>query len=199
MSSQLILQAALAHFARDGYEGASLKNIADDCGIKKPSIYAHFASKEDLFLTALHAVFRRQEERIRGYFEEFKALPLEEQLKGFMLRRQQDYHRDDEVRFFLRVSFFPPNSLYNEVMDILYPFLDRQEDQLSDLLATGCPVEGSIIRNPRQAACAFLTLMDGIDVEILYGGEARSSRRLEQAWPVYWSGVTKERYHHETN
>lgn len=199
MSSQLILQAALAHFARDGYEGSSLKNIADDCGIKKPSIYAHFASKEDLFLKAVHAVFRRQEERIRRYFEEFKAFPLEEQLKGFLFRRQQEYHRDDEAKFFLRVAFFPPSALYNEVMDILYPFLDRQEDELARLLAAGCPAKGRIIRNPREAASAFLTLMDGINVEILYGGEVRSAKRLEQAWPVYWSGVTKERYHHETD
>ena len=65
MSASLILQAALAHFARDGYEGASLRSIADDCGIKKPSIYAHYTSKDDLFLQAVREVFRRQEESIR--------------------------------------------------------------------------------------------------------------------------------------
>ncbi|SMF66634.1 transcriptional regulator, TetR family [Paenibacillus uliginis N3/975] len=193
MTSSNIMQAALTHFARDGYEGASLKNIADDCGIKKPSIYAHFASKEDLFMKVLQSVFQRQEERIRHYFIEHEQLPLEEQLKGCLTERQREYHEDDEAKFFLRMSFFPPNSLYNEVMGILYPFLDSQEDQLSRLLAAGCPVKGPIIRHPRQAASAFLTLMDGIDVEILYGGEERSLRRLEQAWPVYWSGVTKER------
>ncbi|NMO94533.1 TetR/AcrR family transcriptional regulator [Paenibacillus lemnae] len=187
-----MLQAALAHFARDGYEGASLKNIADDCGIRKPSIYAHYSSKDDLFLQALRSVFQRQEEQILQYFEENRHAPLEERLKGFLNSRQQEYQRDDEARFFLRVSFFPPRTLYEEVMDMVYPFLDAQELRLSSLLAAGCPVHGRIIRRPRQAASAFLTLMDGIHVEILYGGEARSAKRIEQAFPVYWAGVTSK-------
>lgn len=193
MSSSTIMQAALVHFARDGYEGASLKNIADDCGIKKPSIYAHFASKEDLFLQLLKAVFQRQEEKIQQYFTDNKARPLEDLLKGLLMHRQREYHEDQETKFFLRMSFFPPNSLYDEVMGMVYPFLDQQEENLAVLLAKGCPVQGDIIRNPQQAALAFITLMDGIDVEILYGGEERSTRRLEQVWPVYWSGVTKQR------
>lgn len=195
MSAQQILQAALSHFARRGYEGASLKQIADDCSIKKPSIYAHYASKEDLFLQALRGVFKRQEERIAEYFEKQSTLPLEERLKGFLIQRQEDYYRDDEARFFLRVSFFPPEDLYDEVMGMVYPLLDSQEELLSRLLAAGCPLQGRIIRHPRQAASAFLTLLDGIHVEILYGGEARSTKRIEMAWPVYWSGVTRKTGH----
>lgn len=193
MTSSNIMGAALAHFARDGYEGASLKHIADDCGIKKPSIYAHFASKEDLFMQVLQAVFQRQGEQILQYFKEHESLSLEDQLKGFLRHRQREYLADDETKFFLRMSFFPPHSLYDDVMGMVYPFLDSHEENLSRLLAAGCPVKGRIIRHPRQAASAFLTLMDGIHVEILYGSEDRSTRRLEQAWPVYWSGVTKER------
>ncbi|WP_106767303.1 TetR/AcrR family transcriptional regulator [Paenibacillus faecalis] len=193
MTSVNIMQAALTHFARDGYEGATLKNIADDCGIKKPSIYSHFSSKEDLFMQVLKTVFQKQEHQIKHYFLEHEHLPLEEQLKGFLTRRQHEYLGDDEAKFFLRMSFFPPTALYDEVMGLLYPFLDSQEDHLSRLFAAGCPVKGRIVRHPRQAASAFLTLMDGINVEILYGGEERSFRRLEQAWPVYWAGVAKER------
>lgn len=191
MSATHIMHAALVHFAKDGYEGASLKNIADDCGIKKPSIYAHFASKEDLFMQVLKAVFQKQEDKIQQYFKDHASLPLEELLKGLLIRKLRDYHEDQEAKFFLRMSFFPPNSLYDEVMGLVYPFLDNQEENLAALLASGCPVKGKIIQNPRQAALAFITLMDGIDVETLYGGEERSTRRLEQAWPVYWLGVTK--------
>lgn len=191
MSYSNIMQAALIHFARDGYEGASLKNVADDCGIKKPSIYAHFTSKEDLFMKVLQTVFERQQEKITQFFKANASLPLEELLKGFLMQRQREYHEDNETKFFLRISFFPPNKLYEEVMGLVYPFLDQQEKDLARLFAAGCPVHGMIIPNPQQAALAFITLMDGIDVEILYGGEERSIRRLEQAWPVYWSGVTK--------
>ncbi|WP_054958047.1 TetR/AcrR family transcriptional regulator [Paenibacillus dakarensis] len=192
MSSTNIMQAALVHFARDGYEGASLKNIADDCGIKKPSIYAHFASKGDLFMQVLKGVFQRQEDKISRYFEAHASDPLEETLRGLLVERQREYHEDQEAKFLLRMSFFPPHALHDEVMGLLYPFLDQQEDYLASLFAAGCPVKGHIIQHPRQAALAYITLLDGIDVEILYGGEARSARRLEQAWPVYWAGVTSQ-------
>ncbi len=57
MSSQKILLAARSCFARDGYEGASLQKIAEEVGIKKPSIYAHYKGKEDLFLHVMTLVF----------------------------------------------------------------------------------------------------------------------------------------------
>ena len=46
----LLLQAAEKIFARDGYEGAELGEIAALAGRTKGAIYAHFKSKEDIFL-----------------------------------------------------------------------------------------------------------------------------------------------------
>ncbi|MEK3733134.1 MULTISPECIES: TetR/AcrR family transcriptional regulator [Paenibacillus] len=193
MSADNIKQAALVHFARDGYEGASLKSIADDCGIKKPSIYAHFSSKEHLFLQVLQDVFEQQERKIDAFFASCADQPLEEQLRGFLDSRQAAYELDDETRFFLRMSFFPPSSLYVEVMEeMVYPFIGRQEDMVTRLLDKGCPAHGDIIHHSRQAAIAYITLLDGIYVEILYGGKDRTARRIAAVWPVYWSGVTKE-------
>ncbi|MBD2807322.1 helix-turn-helix transcriptional regulator, partial [Xenorhabdus sp. ZM] len=45
MTANRIKAVALSHFARYGYEGTSLANIAQEVGIKKPSIYAHFKGK----------------------------------------------------------------------------------------------------------------------------------------------------------
>lgn len=47
---ELLLRAAKAIFVRDGYEGAELGEIATLAGRTKGSIYAHFKSKEDIFL-----------------------------------------------------------------------------------------------------------------------------------------------------
>jgi AcrR family transcriptional regulator len=49
----LLLQAAATIFARDGYEGAELGEIAALAGRTKGAIYAQFKSKEDIFLALI--------------------------------------------------------------------------------------------------------------------------------------------------
>lgn len=48
-TKESILQVALKLFARDGYEGVSVRNIADVLGITKGALYKHYESKQDIF------------------------------------------------------------------------------------------------------------------------------------------------------
>ncbi len=48
-----LIDAAAKVFARQGYAGASLDEIAEEAGFTKGAVYSNFASKDDLFLTAL--------------------------------------------------------------------------------------------------------------------------------------------------
>ncbi len=45
-----IYDAAALEFAREGYEKANIKNIADRAGVSKGSLYDYFDSKEELYL-----------------------------------------------------------------------------------------------------------------------------------------------------
>lgn len=44
-----ILTEASRVFARKGYEGASMRDIAEACGISKSLLYHHFTSKEEIY------------------------------------------------------------------------------------------------------------------------------------------------------
>ena len=48
----LLLDAAEEVFAKKGFEGASLEEIADTAGYTRGAIYKHFGGKEELFLEA---------------------------------------------------------------------------------------------------------------------------------------------------
>ncbi|MCB1167281.1 MAG: TetR/AcrR family transcriptional regulator [Leptospiraceae bacterium] len=48
-----ILDAARRAFSQNGYFGTSIRQISNLCGLKQPSIYHHFESKENLFRSAL--------------------------------------------------------------------------------------------------------------------------------------------------
>ena len=69
MSSKKIRDVALSHFAHFGYEGAALSKIAEEVGIKKPTIYAHYKGKDDLFLSVVQYVFQLERRRILAYFQ----------------------------------------------------------------------------------------------------------------------------------
>lgn len=49
-----ILDAAAKLFRRKGYNGTSIRDITSAVGILRGSIYSHFESKEQIFLTILH-------------------------------------------------------------------------------------------------------------------------------------------------
>ena len=47
-----ILLAASRHFARNGFDATSMREIAKDAGILAGSLYHHFSSKEELYVAA---------------------------------------------------------------------------------------------------------------------------------------------------
>src|SRR6059058_3244201 len=68
-----ILEAAVAVFAADGFEGASTDEIAKAAGISQPYLFRLFGTKKDLFLATVNRCFRetlelfqRSAEGLRG-------------------------------------------------------------------------------------------------------------------------------------
>jgi AcrR family transcriptional regulator len=53
LTRQAVLDAAVECFGRDGFRATSVAHIARDAGVGGSVPYAYFASKEDLFLSAL--------------------------------------------------------------------------------------------------------------------------------------------------
>ena len=60
MTRQHLLEAAAMVFARDGFQGSSLDEIAATAGFTKGAVYSNFKSKDDLFLELLDDRINRQ-------------------------------------------------------------------------------------------------------------------------------------------
>lgn len=56
-TKEKITEEALTLFAKKGYKGTSVKNIADAVGIKDASLYNHFKSKQEIFDSIVELIF----------------------------------------------------------------------------------------------------------------------------------------------
>ena len=57
-TAERILDAAEALFAERGYAGATLRDVATEVGLRTPSLYNHFPSKESLYAAVLERGIR---------------------------------------------------------------------------------------------------------------------------------------------
>ena len=61
-TKEKILDAALMLFAKNGYDGTSVEQIAGIVGIKAPSLYKHYKGKEDILNALIDSAEARYEE-----------------------------------------------------------------------------------------------------------------------------------------
>ncbi|WP_028394001.1 TetR/AcrR family transcriptional regulator [Bacillus cihuensis] len=187
MRADKIKQVAMDLFAKKGYEGTSLVDIAEAVGIKKPSIYGHYSGKDELFLQIVKDVFDEETKNMYHFFEENAKLPLESKLYRILYQYKDRYGEDERLRFLVRMLFFPPAHLQEEVVTVyVYPFLDCWENQLVGLFKQAA-LENQISQiDPKLAASAFMGVMDAVMVEIVYSDPVRFLKRLNASWPMYW-------------
>src|SRR2546421_4793225 len=75
-----VLEAAVRVFARRGFHGASVQEIAREAGASTGAIYSNFAGKEDLYLAVFDEHVATQ---IREYTERFaRGRDVDEQSRG---------------------------------------------------------------------------------------------------------------------
>jgi len=61
-TKEKILETALTLFAKNGYNGTSMEQIAQNVGIKAPSLYKHFKGKEDILNSLIDTAEAHYEE-----------------------------------------------------------------------------------------------------------------------------------------
>ncbi|MGP4075794.1 TetR/AcrR family transcriptional regulator [Halobacillus sp. K22] len=193
ITSLQIKEYSLKNFARNGYEGASMAEIADEVGIKKQSIYTHFKGKDDLFLHLCQDAYEHEVNFVMDYIEQNKDLHLKDFLYGLLLQSINRYEKNDSTKFWIRTAFYPPVHLNDQVMGLTYEYLDKSEELLLPVIASG-KEKGEVDAEvgKQEAASAYFALLDSLYVEMLYGGPGRLERRLEASWYLYWRGLSNQ-------
>ncbi|ABW13808.1 transcriptional regulator, TetR family [Parafrankia sp. EAN1pec] len=160
-----ILDAAVELFARQGYRGTGLLELAERIGISHPGILHHFATKQDL----LRAVLDRRDQFANRVIRGFAGAGT------FGLHNSQDAVEPEIVTrlmIVLRVENLDPE-------DPLHDYFDERDRQTRGLIADeirGGQQRGEIRSDvdPDTKAAEILALTIGLDAQWLLNPNRRT-------------------------
>jgi AcrR family transcriptional regulator len=107
MTREHLLEAAGIVFARNGYHGASLDEVAAAAGFTKGAVYSNFKSKEDLFLALID---HRLESMTAAFSAELDAPAVpDEQLPRIQDLISRGFDRDQGALYFEFMAYAARN------------------------------------------------------------------------------------------
>lgn len=134
-----LLDAAAEVFASRGYENASIDAIAASVGLSKGAVYAHFATKLDLYLAVVQAELAEGETRLARVLESLET--------GGSLDRAADAYfgsHDDARHGRLMAEAWRTATMEPAVAELVNGYLERRQAALGGALVTAG-------RNPQDA------------------------------------------------
>ncbi|MET3320916.1 UNVERIFIED_ORG: AcrR family transcriptional regulator [Peribacillus simplex] len=192
MKSDEIKKAALKYFTIHGYEGTSLSQIAEDVGIKKQSIYSHFKGKDDLFLSVLKDAKEMELSSYVEYFNIMKKSDPEKMLYGFLEEMIKMFQEVESLKFWLRMGFFPPTHLYNEIQKETDDLQFQQEALMEKIFGTWISAGVLNSGDARTLTLAYSGVIVAIMVELVYADNPdRVAEKLAASWTIFWRGISK--------
>jgi len=155
---QRLLAEAQRLFRERGYAATSLEQIADAAEVTKGAIYGHFASKEDLMLSALEAA------PAPDYSATLNdaSRPLRERLAAFGRAAAEEPGDAGELAMYL--EFF---AALLRAPDALQRYSSRRERRLQELADTGSSDSGDHAAGatPVQAWAIGQAMLVGLQIE----------------------------------
>ncbi len=163
-----LLLSALSHFAAKGYDGVQVKEVAEEAGVSKPTLYYHFGSKEGLFRQLCLVSLASMAVRIQAMVEPFLAAPIKgpKAQEAACLKLSRSYldlllESQEFTGFILRSIAVPsPDSGFRDLM----PLVERG---LSPLGLFMNHVFGTGLEQARKEVLLFTSLVGSLIEEKL--------------------------------
>lgn len=167
----------------------TMKAIANEVGIKAPSLYAFYASKEDILLHIYTDVLTKHLGLAAAATNEDPP-SVEQELKAFLDQVMAFQLRDSaQLKIFIRLLLFPPDFFDINLKEELTKLVEEERVLLRRLFETGM-ARGEIKNgDPDAIAALLLCLMDGFFWEMQRYDEASFRNRYAVVWNQFWESI----------
>ncbi|SEN58703.1 TetR/AcrR family transcriptional regulator [Paenibacillus sp. OV219] len=194
MTANRIKHAALTLFAESGYEGVSLSEIAKSVGIKTPSIYAHFESKEQLLLELIDDAIREEHAKFMQMLAETTDHPPMDRLNAAFIFYTDLDHISQGQSFLKRTLLVPPRHLEERLGQDFIAYENQVSEHLMELLNRSVLSVGGFHPESEQTErllALFYALIDGLLVEYKLYDSALYRRRQALIWDCLRESVER--------
>lgn len=180
LTKEKILQAAIHQFAVHGYQGATMRNIANEVGIKPASIYFFYKNKEALFLAAFESLLNNHFDEMKRIIEEKDGQPIKEVLAALM-RGAVSFHLSNrhEMNAYITLITSPPP----EILQLLQKHVQKFDKWLTDTLLALIHRDNQHLtdKQAERIVRQFAILIDGVFWEINLYEKHELDEQIEEA------------------
>jgi len=187
-----VREVAAELFAERGFAGTSMAEIASRVGIRKPSLYNHTASKEELFMELLERSLEAWGLASAPPFDGDGSCRerLHRHLEATVAFAAQDPHA-------MALCRLAVTQLTGEVAERARALLRGQrfeyQRRIEELFTAARDAgEVTVAASPETLTLAWLTFLDGFLSHQVFSLGDRSAtyrERLDDLWRLFWRGV----------
>ncbi len=159
-SRERILRSAQVLFAQGGYDGTSLRAIAEHVGVSTPALYWHFKSKDEIYLAAVEKMLEDFLEAVRGAVRSSHPLDRFRETVAAHIRFQLE--RRDEAGLYAqsvglrRLASGLPKRHRETIVALQRSYVD----ELRDTLRSGRDAGAFFFADVRATVFAVMTLCE---------------------------------------
>lgn len=172
-----IVPSAVQHFAEHGYDGASMSKIAEAVGIRKPSLYSHFRSKDELFMFCFKGAVSDEQQCATALLDDVSrdALPGELYCRSFIRR----YSTSSSLQLMLRTAYMAPPALAPQVDALFEGYLAVLEDGFIASARRRFSEGAMQLSSEATLREVYVALVDSVQVKLVYTTPELAKYRLD--------------------
>ncbi|WP_010531807.1 TetR/AcrR family transcriptional regulator [Lentibacillus jeotgali] len=180
MTRDKIIEATIENFAEYGYQGTSMRKIAEKVGIKPASIYYFFTNKQELFIQAIRGILHHHFANMKTAYEHHEAASINT-LFSELFNRIVFHHtqNEEETKAYIMMVTSPISDIKKEVRE----YLEEYNNWLVDHLVGELRMRYPELHNPEIQSIIdyFIFIGNGLFWGVMIYDSKQIDQNLEQA------------------
>lgn len=188
-TKEKILDVSRRLYASYGYEGTTMTMIATEVGIRKPSLYSHYAGKEQIFKDVLDREITDYIDFLHAFLRADHPTVKEKLYKLFLGHTQDD---ETSIEFYYRFIKYQPMGLEEYIMDS-FEEMEKETRKAFEKIIDHGKKQGELDDNlsNKQIYRTYFLLIDGLSTMPPSLKNGSDDKGILDIWEIFYRGIEK--------